>query len=332
MNPYKILNLDRNCTKKDIKLAYRKLALKYHPDKATGDKKIAEEKFKEISEAYQILIDDNRRNQYDLTGNMDDIFLDANELFETFFSEFDPELKLFVMSTYKNFNEAMDKTNDKSFLKVISNMNTSNLIKDSSRLITEYFLAKSENNEKNQNIKTDDSGYNDIILDEKQLTKFNNIQLSIDDYFIKNTYSIKITDGNFFTNYKLSTEYKEHKIQYKDKLYNISFVDKVHPVLKRVNGYDLLANIPIGIEDYREGFLFILNFANINQSLKIDKTMIFKFKNKGFPIWSKNIHGDLYVNFYLMFDKPRYYPEILSNFTKKNAGFDVILDNLNIYD
>ena len=331
MNPYKTLNLDKNCTKKDIKLAYRKLALKYHPDKASGDKKIAEEKFKEISEAYQILIDDNRRKQYDLTGDMDNIFLDANELFENFFSEFDPELKLFVMSTYKNFNEAMDKTDDKSLLKVISNMNTSSLIKDSTRLITEYFLAKSENNEK-INVKTDDLDYSDIILDSKQLTKFNNIQLSIDDYFIKNMYNIKITDFDCSTSYKLSTEYKEHKIRYKNKLYNVSFMDKEHSILKRVNGYDLLANIPIGLEDYRDGFLFIFNFANINQSLKLNKTMILKFKNKGFPIWSKNTYGDLYVNFYLMLDKPRYYPEILSNFIKKNAGLDVILDNLNIYD
>ena len=101
MNPYKVLNLDKKCTKKEIKLAYRKLALKYHPDKATGDLKIAEEKFKQISEAYQILIDDKRRKQYDLTGDMDSTFLDANELFENFFNEFNPELKLFVMSTYK---------------------------------------------------------------------------------------------------------------------------------------------------------------------------------------------------------------------------------------
>ena len=67
MNPYKVLNLDTNCTKKDIRTAYKKLSLKYHPDKNLTDKKKATENFKKISEAYQILYDDNKRKQYDLT-------------------------------------------------------------------------------------------------------------------------------------------------------------------------------------------------------------------------------------------------------------------------
>jgi len=262
MNPYTILNLDRNCTKNDIKVAYRKLALKYHPDKASGDKNIAEEKFKEISEAYQILIDDERRKLYDSTGNMDNIFLDADELFENFFNEFDPELKVFMMSAYKNFNNAMDKTDDKSFLKVISNMDTRSLINDSTRLLTEYFLSNTKQAQK-INVKTHDNLREDIILESHQLTKFNNIQLSINDYFIKESYNLKIINTNDeSSNYILSTEYKDHKIKYLDKIYTISFIDKDHKILKRTNGYDLVANLPIGIEDYKNGFLFIFNFLS----------------------------------------------------------------------
>ena len=48
---YKILNINRNATSNDIKSSYKKLALKYHPDRNTGD----EDKFKEIAEAYSIL-------------------------------------------------------------------------------------------------------------------------------------------------------------------------------------------------------------------------------------------------------------------------------------
>ncbi len=63
---YKILEISRNATKDDIKQAYRKLAMLYHPDRASADmKKINEEKFKEIAEAYAILSNDEKKAQYD---------------------------------------------------------------------------------------------------------------------------------------------------------------------------------------------------------------------------------------------------------------------------
>ena len=63
---YEILGVSKNATKEQIKDAYRKLALQYHPDrnKSSG----AEEKFKEISEAYAILSDDEKRKQFDTFG------------------------------------------------------------------------------------------------------------------------------------------------------------------------------------------------------------------------------------------------------------------------
>jgi curved DNA-binding protein len=64
---YKILGVDRKASKEDIKRAYRKLALKTHPDRNPGDKK-AEEKFKEINEAYQVLSDTEKRAHYDQLG------------------------------------------------------------------------------------------------------------------------------------------------------------------------------------------------------------------------------------------------------------------------
>lgn len=64
---YKILGIDRNADKSAIKKAYRKLAVKYHPDKNPGNKE-AEEKFKEVSEAYEVLSDEEKRRQYDQFG------------------------------------------------------------------------------------------------------------------------------------------------------------------------------------------------------------------------------------------------------------------------
>ena len=64
---YKILGLDKSAGPGDIKKAYRKLAMKYHPDR-NKDNKSAEEKFKEISEAYAVLSDPEKKKQYDMFG------------------------------------------------------------------------------------------------------------------------------------------------------------------------------------------------------------------------------------------------------------------------
>jgi len=101
---YEILGVDRNASKEEIKKAYRKLALKFHPDK--NPNKDAEEKFKEISEAYAVLYDDEKRAMYNRYGhagidqkyNYEDIFrgadfgdifgsmgFDFEDIFERFF-------------------------------------------------------------------------------------------------------------------------------------------------------------------------------------------------------------------------------------------------------
>jgi len=89
-NYYKILNIQENTEQADIKKAYKKLAIKWHPDKNKSSN--AEEKFKEISEAYQILSDPDKRKEYDnLRGtsfnNSHINFANPFDLFDSFFND-----------------------------------------------------------------------------------------------------------------------------------------------------------------------------------------------------------------------------------------------------
>ncbi|KAI7684897.1 hypothetical protein SSS_03470 [Sarcoptes scabiei] len=81
---YKILEVPKSATKDEIKKA--KLALKWHPDKNPNNKEEAEKKFKQISQAYEILSDDKKRRQYDTYGTLDGQFefSDSNNLFNMF--------------------------------------------------------------------------------------------------------------------------------------------------------------------------------------------------------------------------------------------------------
>src|SRR5688572_26741260 len=91
---YEILGISKSATPEEIKKAYRKVAIQYHPDKNPGDK-AAEEKFKEAAEAYEVLSDTEKRSQYDRFGhsragqggfsghtmNMEDIFSQFGDVF-----------------------------------------------------------------------------------------------------------------------------------------------------------------------------------------------------------------------------------------------------------
>ena len=94
---YEILEISRNASEEEVKRAYRRMALNYHPDRNPGDRE-AEERFKEAAEAYEVLRDPKKREIYDIYGHeglkgtgftgfrgFDDIFSSFSDIFEEFF-------------------------------------------------------------------------------------------------------------------------------------------------------------------------------------------------------------------------------------------------------
>jgi len=134
---YKILEIEKESEKEDIKKAYRKMALKYHPDKNNGD----DDKFKDIAEAYEILSDDNKRIQYDYNcshgvnySTFGHDFMNPNDLFKQLFHNSDID----IISNLFNVGERINPNTgfNTGFNTIISEFLSSNNSINSSKSIS----------------------------------------------------------------------------------------------------------------------------------------------------------------------------------------------------
>lgn len=332
---YDILNIDQNSTKTDIKKSYKKLAMLYHPDRSTGDST----KFKEISEAYTILYDDNKKKEYDLYGydyvtnnisqstvNPMDIFnslfggINSNSPLDSVFSMINPfktQMKDKIQHVYISLDDIYLGTKKK--IHVSRNIKCSHCNSNGYKSNGKQ-VCPSCNGNKHISISNECSpGFMQHIISPchvcnskgfiiKKGYECNKCKQS---GIVKTTdiYNITIKKGSIDKDIVLNNKGDYNKNTHSYTKLIIKILEQKHNSFERKD-MDLYTTQDIHLYDSLCGCVYPLLFLN-NQTiqLNIDKMIkpdsIIRLKGYGLPVYNENKkiynYGDLLINFNILF-------------------------------
>ena len=282
MDYYKLLSVNKNASEQEIKKAYRKLAIKCHPDRGGN-----EEEFKNISKAYQTLSNKNKRKIYDLTGSTDeevDNNFDAFNIFNKFFQKMTSDIPTNFTSNFGDIKVDIYKVSD--------DFDVQNDIHDEKKTEDIYY---------NLNINLEDI-YNKkvkkIKLEHRRLVDEQYIDLPIEYkipvYIRESIFHEEAHDKRGFT--------KRGNV-----IFNI--YDKDHEKFKRVNDFDLMMMHYINLYDIYKGFSF--KFTHLDgkeitvqsrpESLVEQGHFYQKLQGYGLPNQLNFSRGDLFIRYIVNF-------------------------------
>ena len=333
---YQILGLDKYATKDEIKKSYKKLALKYHPDK-NNDSEESKKTFQDITEAYSILSDDEKRKKYDMFGVEDNEFEFDEDPFKMFNSIFKEHLYQFQNMHYEKSFDVND------IIQEMSGFNLGNLFNIPKVHVQVHSMERKNGIDSSSNIENLLNGFSDMYkfnLNEEDKykskinkTKNNQVEEIIDDINIHLDVTMKeIYNKNKKDIHYQKDRYKNKKIIKKNVNFTIDIYDKeivligngnetknkkgnvniyIHNDSKdfiRINDYDIYYNKSISLKDYyiikNKNNIFSIQLPNeeILHLKNIEGNKIIKIQNKGIPYKKENkdidyLQGDLYVNF-----------------------------------
>lgn len=318
MNYYEILHISPSSSLKNIKKAYRKLALLHHPDKNNNSEE-STELFKQISIAYQVLSDPIQRSYYDNTGNADIDFdlLSSLELFKIFFKDYDPKLVTIIEKTYGRIQEELKDNQTDSLLRVIYNIEKADIIKDASHLAVNYlsdYISQYMTTSKGQSSPTQNITHHTYHVDD--LLSVTTITLPIEYYIHYKSIDISIVKDTTPYTLTLDTFFSIHNITFQNKHFTFSLEDKPNSIYKRINQHDIVMSCNIGMQDYIKGFQFSYNYIHtfIDTPILLSKysSCIVIFKNLGLPK-HKTENGNLIIEFLIQSNIERLYRPPLHN-------------------
>lgn len=363
-NYYDLLEVNNNSSVGDIKKAYKKMALKYHPDrnrdKEGKELEDTELKFKNISVAYQVLSDDEKRKSYDMYGITDDSPLPNsamdifNEIFQSQMNSLfgdniniaenimSPEIggiKISLHSFTTGNNEDMTNTL-KDTIKIL-NKNIGNVFQRQTDVPQKEVYHKDVKQIK-QNVKK-------VVFLKQPPDLVFNIDASLEDIYCGKSKSIKVERYRkkvkkpeietkkvkvplYGRSIRLENQGNELEGYVEPGALVINVLDKKHDKFKRINDGDLMYIHHISLKDVYTGFTFDihhLNGENIiikceESSLILTDNFIQKIKKKGLPYYSetreKVVKGDLYI---------RYIIKLPDTYFEKLEQIDASIENNN---
>jgi DnaJ-class molecular chaperone len=274
MDFYNILNIKPTATKQEIKKAYNKLIIRYHPDKNPDIN--SKEKFIEIQTAYEILYDDIKRETYDNLNTEEK--QQSYDLIKKYFTNIRPEYEYI----YKSIIDFVYPDEEKTFEEDINSLNIENIF-------TRVF-SKFKNREKKNYIDITSTKY-DLILSFKE--KYNEIF----------KYIRVIKDDKTYNEYMIPIHNDTFIIHDKDKgPVKINIICEIDKNYKIINDYDLFQIKNISLSSYIYGGKIKIHDPNMvsfwfDFESCLGKEPVYRIKDKGLPKNSIEDRGDLYIYF-----------------------------------
>ena len=320
-NYYEILEVSKNASHEEIKKSYKKLALKYHPDK-NKDNEESTNKFKEIAEAYDTIGDEQKRKTYDLYGSSENNF--AEDPFSMFNDIFMSHMNNFMNMNYEqdiNLNNILGSLSGFSnsnintptmpniHVKVHTFSNkdspTSNIFQNNHNQHDDpFFVDNNYSTSSTSNISSKinildkpEDIYLDIDVSLEEIYSQEKKEIIINRYRNKNgTYKLREKKINVHIyDREILLEKNGNEVKNGKERSNIylHFHQKAHPLFTRINDYDLLYIKDISLKDIYNGFHYKLTLPNkqkeqLNIYSKIkdfykNKSLLHKVPHKGIP-------------------------------------------------
>jgi len=296
MDYYSILDISSSASDIDIKKAYHKQALIWHPDKNDNSKESID-KFQMISEAYQILSNKKKRDEYDLYGTYSTNLKSPVDLFSELFNNIDPVIYSFLKQSFSHISD-LSEINCTNVWDIFKKIDRDKLIENSGDIV-KHILKKSISKTSPTHIDTTNMHICNLKLNVDEIHEYNTINLTIDCVRSVTHIKLCIYKEGVENYYVLDTNYDEHTIHFSNNQYVFLLEDSFPEGYERHNTDDIILRYDINYRYKSTGYRLQYEYETNNKlDINLDlnnNSNIVKIPGKGILNSNTTTHGNLYI-------------------------------------